>query len=87
MEVKESFLDFITIRGKTAEALAIVILDKLSCGGLQIGNCRGQAYGNASLMAGVPREVQQRIKKTNPLAEFVPCNNDSLNLVGYLGCM
>ena len=26
--------------------------------------------------------VQQRIKETNPLAEFVPCNNHSLNLVG-----
>ena len=26
--------------------------------------------------------VQQRIKETNSLAEFVPCNNHSLNLLG-----
>ena len=26
--------------------------------------------------------VQQRVKETNPLAEFVPCNNHSLNLLG-----
>ena len=26
--------------------------------------------------------AQQRIKETNPLAEFVPCNNHSLNLLG-----
>ena len=40
-EVKESFLDFITIRGKAAEAT--VILDKLSRDGLQVEHCRGQA--------------------------------------------
>ena len=82
VEVKESFLDFIVIRGKTAEALTTVILDKLSRDGLHIENCRGQAYDNASVMAGVRTGVQQRIKETNPLAEFVPCNNHSLNLVG-----
>ena len=40
-EVKESFLDFITIRGKAAEAT--VIFDKLSRDGLQVEHCRGQA--------------------------------------------
>ena len=43
MEVKESYLDFIIIIGKTAEALTTVILDKLSRDVLQIENCRGQA--------------------------------------------
>ena len=33
-------------------------------------------------MAGVRTGVQQRIKETNPLAEFEPFNNHSLNLVG-----
>ena len=53
MEVKESYLDFIIIIGKTAEALTTDILDKLSRDVLQIENCRGQAYHNASVMAGV----------------------------------
>ena len=33
-------------------------------------------------MTVVRTRVQQRIKETNPLAEFVPCNNHSLNLLG-----
>ena len=72
-KVKESFLDLIIIRGKTAEALTAVILAKLSCDGLQIENYRGQAYDNVSVM---------EVKETNPLAEFVPCNSHSLNLAG-----
>ena len=33
-------------------------------------------------MAGVRTGVQQRIKETSLLAEFVPCNNHTLKLVG-----
>ena len=33
-------------------------------------------------MTVVQTGVQQRIKETNLLAEFVPCNNHSLNLPG-----
>ncbi|GFY45958.1 hypothetical protein TNIN_299111 [Trichonephila inaurata madagascariensis] len=44
-------------------------------------NCRGQAYDNATAMAGCHTGVQQRIKGINPNAEFVPCSNHSLNLV------
>ena len=43
VKVKESFPDFIIMRGKTAEALMTVILHKPSRYGLQIENYRGQA--------------------------------------------
>ena len=33
-------------------------------------------------MTGLRTGVQQRIKETNPPAEFVPCNNHNLNLLG-----
>ena len=72
VEVKESFMDFTIIRGKTVETLTNVVLDKFSRDGLQIDHCRGQAYDNASVMAGVLTRVQQRIEETNPLAEVVP---------------
>ena len=57
-EVKESFLDFIGLRDKTAEALTTVILDKLSRDGLPIKNCTGQA-SDVSVMAGVRTRLQQ----------------------------
>ncbi|GFW41695.1 hypothetical protein TNCV_9331 [Trichonephila clavipes] len=45
-------------------------------------NCRGQAYDNAVTMAGCYTGVQTWIKDINPNDEFVPCSNNSLNLVG-----
>ncbi|XP_067144934.1 52 kDa repressor of the inhibitor of the protein kinase-like [Centruroides vittatus] len=58
-----------------------MILSKLEADGLDISNCRGQAYDNAAVMAGRHLGVQQRIKEINPKVEFVPCSNHSLNLV------
>ena len=44
--------------------------------------CRGQAYDNASNMAGIRSGVQCRIKDVNSKAIFIPCANHSLNLAG-----
>ena len=44
--------------------------------------CRGQAYDNASTMAGIRSGVQRRIKQVNSKAIFIPCANHSLNLAG-----
>ena len=48
--------------------------------GIQIGDCRGQAYDNAAVMAGHRSGVQKRISEINPKSLFVPCTNHSLNL-------
>ena len=50
--------------------------------GFRLKIAGGKHYDNASVMAGVRTGVQQRTKETNLLAEFVPCNNHSLNLLG-----
>lgn len=50
--------------------------------GIDINNCRGQCYDNASNMSGTYKGVQARIKQINPLAEWVPCAAHTLNLVG-----
>ena len=42
--------------------------------------CKGQAYDNASNMAGIHSVVQCRIKQVNSKAIFIPCA--SLNLAG-----
>ena len=78
--VVESFVDFIQVAGKKAEDLTRLILDKLEADGLNIQDCRGQAYDNAAVMSGVHSGVQARIREINPDAQFVPCSNHSLNL-------
>ncbi|EFA12671.1 52 kDa repressor of the inhibitor of the protein kinase-like Protein [Tribolium castaneum] len=59
-----------------------MILQKLKKDGIDIQNCRGQAYDNAAVMAGQHTGVQKRIKEINPKVEFVACTNHSLNLAG-----
>ncbi|GFS59101.1 hypothetical protein TNCV_69861 [Trichonephila clavipes] len=81
VRVEESFIDFIETKNKTTEGISDMIESKLKADGLDIMNCRGQAYDNAATMAGCHTGVQQRIKNINLNAEFVPCSNHSLNLV------
>ncbi|GFU91994.1 hypothetical protein TNCV_192431 [Trichonephila clavipes] len=81
VRVKESFIDFIDTKNKTGEVISDMIVSKLKADGLDVMNCRGQAYDNAATMAGCHTGVQQRIKDINPNAEFVSCSNYSLNLV------
>jgi len=50
--------------------------------GIDIMNCRGQTYDNASNMAGKYSGMQARIMQENPHAIFVPCAAHSLNLIG-----
>ncbi|GFY45574.1 hypothetical protein TNIN_157431 [Trichonephila inaurata madagascariensis] len=78
VRVEESFIDFIEMKNKTAEGISDMIG---KADGLDIMNCRGQAYVNAATMTGCHTGVQQRIKNINHNAEFVPCSNHFLNLV------
>ncbi|XP_070379118.1 zinc finger MYM-type protein 1-like [Dermacentor albipictus] len=80
--VKESFLGFFPIEGKTAAEITKSILKHLEDDELDISFCRSQGYDNAAVMAGVHGGVQARIKQVNPKALFVPCANHSLNLCG-----
>ncbi|VEN56975.1 unnamed protein product [Callosobruchus maculatus] len=81
-EIKESFIDFIEVAGKTGEIICQQILEKLTVDALDIDQCRGQSYDNGSNMAGIYKGAQARIAERNELAEFVPCLAHSLNLVG-----
>nr|XP_033788676.1 zinc finger MYM-type protein 1-like [Geotrypetes seraphini] len=82
VEIKESFLGFFPISGKSAAELTEQILKQLDSDGLDINLCRGQGYDNAATMAGIHGGVQAKIKEINPKALFVPCANHSLNLCG-----
>ena len=82
VNVVESFVDFMETKGKTAEYISNMILEKVYEQGIDIANCRGQAYDNAAVMSGKHNGVQKRIKDANPKAEFGPCSNHSLNIAG-----
>ncbi|XP_033231606.1 zinc finger MYM-type protein 6-like [Belonocnema kinseyi] len=82
VEVKESFLGFFLIAGKTAVELPENILTQLESDNLDIKLCRAHGYDNAATMAGVLGGVKAKIKERNPKALFMPCANHSLNLCG-----
>jgi hypothetical protein len=78
----ERFVKFQDIYGYTAEYLTITIVEIIKKFGIDIKNCVGQSYDNASNMAGKYSGLQTRIRTLAPLAIFLPCAAHSLNLVG-----
>ncbi|KAB0790441.1 hypothetical protein PPYR_15163, partial [Photinus pyralis] len=78
----ERFLQFLPNPGHKSENLAEAVLKVLSTNSIDITDCRGQSYDNASNMSGAYTGLQARIKERNPKAHYVPCAAHSLNLVG-----
>ena len=66
VNVVESFVDFMETKGKTVEYISNMILEKVNEQGIDIVNCRGQAYDNAAVMSATHNGVQKRIKVANP---------------------
>ena len=82
VQIKESFLNFLPLHRKNANEIIKSILDELQQNGLDIMMYRGQAYDNASTVAGIRSGVQCRIKQVNSKAISILCVNHSLNLAG-----
>lgn len=80
MEVHENFVALHETGDTTAGTLTIIIKDALLQFGLELDDCRGQAYDVASNMSGRMSDVQARISAENPKAIYVHCFNHSLNL-------
>lgn len=78
----ERFLMFLPNTGHKSEDLANAVMAVLRSNSIDLADCRGQSYDNASNMSGVYSGLQARIKDENPKALFVPCSAHSLNLVG-----
>ena len=83
--IEERFVKFLPTESHTGESLFNAVVTVLDDMGIDINNCRGQCYDNASNMSGTYKGVQARIKQVNPLAEWVPCAAHTLNLVGLTG--
>lgn len=78
----ERFICFIPIEQHTAEYMTDIVTGFLKEKHIDISDCRGQSYDNASNMSGCYSGLQTRINEINELAIFVPCAAHSLNLVG-----
>lgn len=79
---EERFLTFLSSVGHKGEQMEEALIDKFKELDIDIKNCRGQAYDNASNMSGRYNGLQARIKKYSKNANFVPCAAHSLNLIG-----
>ncbi|KAL7863371.1 hypothetical protein SRHO_G00123550 [Serrasalmus rhombeus] len=80
--VVERFLAFEPIENHSGDSLAECVVAMVENLGLDLSNCRGQSYDNASNMSGKYNGVQAHLKQRNPLICYVPCAAHSLNLVG-----
>ena len=81
-DIKESFVGFIPIEEHTSSYLEQQVLQILAKLGVDIKNCRGQSFDNASNMSGKYSGLQARIKEHSPSAVYIPCASHSLNLIG-----
>ena len=80
VEIKKVFLGFFQVFEKNVASLVETVIEKLNNDGIDLNDCRGQAYDNAAVLSGVRTGVQKRILKINPQAQFINCRNHSLNL-------
>lgn len=71
--IQERFVTFLPITSHTGESIFNSVIAALNEMDIDVQNCRGQCYDNASNMAGLYKGVQARIREINPLAEWVPC--------------
>ncbi|KAL4153153.1 hypothetical protein QTP88_000986 [Uroleucon formosanum] len=73
--------EFIALIANKTRTMIIDQLKKAE-NGINIENCRGQSYDNASNMSGTYTGMQAEIKKCNSFIDYIPCIAHSLNLVG-----
>jgi hypothetical protein len=78
----ERFFGFLLMDGHCAEDLHGSLMQFLSRHDINIKDCRGQSYDNASNMSGRYNGLQAKVKEDSPRAMYVPCFAHSLNLVG-----
>ena len=80
--VVERFIAFEPIHSHTGSSLAECVQKMVSDLGLDLSDCYGQAYNNASNMSGKYNGLQAHLKRQNPLIHYIPCAARSLNLLG-----
>ena len=78
-QIREKFLDFITVQRITESALATAILDRLNIWNIDIAHCRGQCYDEAYNMSSFRKGVQGRILEVCYFAFYTHCQTHQLS--------
>ena len=78
----ERFVKFLPNQGHKAQEMFEGLMEFLTNNGIDIQNCRGQSYDNATPMSGRYNGLQAKVAAENPHAVWIPCAGHSLNLVG-----
>ena len=78
----ERFVTFMANKGHGAQEMFNALMEFMKIHDLDLGNCRGQSYDNASAMSGKYNGLQAKVREKNSLASWIPCTAHSLNLVG-----
>lgn len=81
-EPVERFVTFMPNQGHKAQEMFDGLIEFLNTHDIDLQNCRGQSYDNASAMSGRWNGLQAKVVAENKLAEWIPCTGHSLNLVG-----
>lgn len=85
-EIREEFLDFVTVERTTGNSISSALLSWLEAHGLDIALCRGQGYDGASCMSSSNVGVQANICRISPLALYTHCQSHQLNLCVVKAC-
>ena len=80
LAIHENFTGLYETGNTTAETLTLLIKDAMCRFGLDLSDCRGQAYDGAANMRGRLSGVQARISADYPKALYIHCFCHSLNL-------
>ena len=67
------FVTFLEMQGHSGQELAGNLLSFFAANDIDITNCRGQSYDNASNMSGKYNGMQVIIRQQSKLADYVPC--------------
>jgi len=78
----ERFLTFMGNKGHQAQNMFDALMEFLREHDLDIRDCRGQSYDNASAMSGKYNGLQAKVIEMSNTAAWIPCTAHSLNLVG-----
>ena len=79
--LKDSKLSYTSEAIYLLQYLPQYLLRYLEQNGINIQNCRGQSYDDASNMSGMYIGMQAQLKRVNPLIDWVQCAPHSPNLV------
>ena len=78
----ERFVKFLPNQGHKAQEMFEGLMKFLADHDIDIHNCRGQSYDNASAISGRYNGLQAKVAAVNYHAVWIPCAGHSLNLVG-----